>query len=146
VVKLRLKRFGRTHRPFYRLSAMDIRTPRNGMSIEELGTYDPVEKDEARQIQFNADRVKHWLDAGAQPSETVVSLLRKAGIDLPKGLAANLEAGRARSAKNVAVRNKRKAEKEAKVKAQAEAHAAHKAKKAAAGEGAPAAEGEKKEG
>jgi hypothetical protein len=64
-----------------------------------------------------------------------VSLLRKAGIDLPKGLAANLEAGRARSAKNVAVRNKRKADKEAKVKAQAEAHAAHKAKKAAAGGG-----------
>ena len=141
MVKLRLKRFGRTHRPFYRLSAMDIRAPRNGMSIEELGTYDPIEKDEARQIQFNADRVKHWLNAGAQPSDTVVTLLTKAGIELPKGLIASVESSRTRRAKATTVRNKRKAEKESKIKAQADAHAAHKAKKAAAG----GAEGEKKE-
>lgn len=85
VVKLRLKRFGRRHRPFYRLNAMDIRVPRNGVSIEELGTFDPLEGDNAKAIQFNADRVKYWLSVGAQPTETVASLLKKAGIDPTPG-------------------------------------------------------------
>jgi small subunit ribosomal protein S16 len=83
VVKLRLKRFGRRHKPYYRLTAIDIRAPRNGLSIEELGTYDPVEKDKQRQVQFNLDRVRYWLGMGAQPSETVRALLRKSGVDLP---------------------------------------------------------------
>ena len=83
VVKLRLKRFGRRHKPYYRLTAIDIRAPRNGMSIEELGTYDPVEKDQQRQIQFKTERVQYWLGVGAQPSETVRALLRKTGFDLP---------------------------------------------------------------
>lgn len=82
MVKLRFKRFGRRHVPFYRLNAMDIRTPRNGMPIEELGTYDPLEKDQAKAIQFNTERVKYWLSVGAQPSETVTSLLKKIGIEV----------------------------------------------------------------
>ncbi|MCX5662156.1 MAG: 30S ribosomal protein S16 [Planctomycetota bacterium] len=85
MVKLRLKRFGRIHRPFYRLNAMDIRVPRNGVSIEELGTFDPLEKDDAKAIQFKPERVKYWLSVGAQPTETVVSLLKKAGIDPTPG-------------------------------------------------------------
>ncbi len=85
MVKLRLKRFGRRHRPYFRLNAMDTRTPRNGTSIEELGTYDPIEKDATKAIAFNADRVKYWLSVGAQPSETVTSLLKKSGIDPTPG-------------------------------------------------------------
>ncbi len=80
MVKLRLKRFGRIKLPFYRLCAMDSRTPRNGKALEELGFYDPIHKDAAKQINFDADRVKVWLGKGAQPSETVRSLLVRIGV------------------------------------------------------------------
>lgn len=80
-VKLRLKRMGRSNHAFYRLSAVDSRTPRDGRVIEELGSYDPVNKDQAKQFTAKLDRCKYWLDQGAIPSETVSSLLKKAGID-----------------------------------------------------------------
>ncbi len=80
MVKLRLKRFGRAKLPFYRLCAMDSRTPRNGKALEELGFYDPVQKDQAKQINFDADKVKGWLAKGAQPSETVRGLLVRVGV------------------------------------------------------------------
>ncbi|MDZ4754511.1 MAG: 30S ribosomal protein S16 [Phycisphaerae bacterium] len=83
MVVLRLKRMGRTHRPFYRLGAMDKRSPRDGRVIEELGWYDPVGK--GVQVNFNIERVKHWIAVGAQPSETVANLLKKAGIDPTPG-------------------------------------------------------------
>ena len=79
MVVLRLKRMGRRHRPFYRISAMDRRSPRDGRVIEHLGFYDPLAPDE-RQLSINVDRVGHWLSVGAQPSETVTALLKKAGI------------------------------------------------------------------
>lgn len=80
-VKLRLKRFGRTNRPFYRLNAVDSRSPRDGRVIEELGHYDPIEKDQAKALVLKLDRCKHWLDVGAIPSETVSSLLKKSGLE-----------------------------------------------------------------
>lgn len=80
MVVLRLKRMGRAHRPFYRLGAMDKRNPRDGRVIEELGWYDPISKGE--QIKFNNERVSYWLGVGAQPSDTVRDLLRKAGIEV----------------------------------------------------------------
>lgn len=61
---------------------MDSRSPRDGVSIEELGTYDPMAKDESKSLNFKTDRVQYWLSVGAQPSETVRSLLRKAGVDI----------------------------------------------------------------
>lgn len=79
-VKLRLKRMGRRHRPFYRLNAIDGRAPRDGRAIEELGFYDPVEKDEAKQLRLNRERIEYWLSVGAQPSDTVRSLLKRSGI------------------------------------------------------------------
>lgn len=84
MVVLRLKRMGRRHRPFYRLGAMDKRAPRDGRVIEELGWYDPLAPEE-KQLSFKADRIDYWLSVGAQPSETVMSLLRKAGIDPKPG-------------------------------------------------------------
>lgn len=85
MVKLRFKRFGRIHHPVYRLNAIDQRSPRDGRAIEELGTYDPTNKDQSVQFKCNAERVKYWLSVGAQPSETVAALLKKAGIiEAPK--------------------------------------------------------------
>ena len=80
-VKLRFKRLGRKNAPFYRLSAIDSRSPRDGRVIEELGHYDPRNKDQAKQFVAKIDRCKHWLDVGAVPSETVSSLLKKNGLD-----------------------------------------------------------------
>ena len=80
-VKLRLKRMGRTHRPFYRLNAIDSRSPRDGRAIEQLGTYDPVNKDKEKQFSANIERCRYWLDHGAIPSETVSSLLKRSGLE-----------------------------------------------------------------
>ena len=80
-VKLRLKRMGRTNRAYFRLSAIDSRKARDGRVIEELGHYDPIEKDKAKQFVAKLDRCKYWLDQGAVPSETVSSLLKKSGLD-----------------------------------------------------------------
>jgi small subunit ribosomal protein S16 len=80
-VTLRLKRLGRSHAAFFRLNAMDSRSPRDGRVIEELGFYDPRNKDAAKQFNANLDRCRYWLDKGAVPSETVSSLLKKSGVD-----------------------------------------------------------------
>lgn len=80
-VKLRFKRMGRSHVAFYRLNAVDSRSPRDGRVIEELGFYDPVNKDQAKQFVVDLDRCRHWLDVGAIPSGTVSSLLKKAGVE-----------------------------------------------------------------
>ena len=84
MVVLRLKRMGRTHRPFYRLCAMERRVPVNGRAIEELGWYDPIAPEE-RQVNLKIERIDYWLSVGAQPSRTVASLLRKAGCDPKPG-------------------------------------------------------------
>jgi small subunit ribosomal protein S16 len=80
-VKLRLKRMGRTNHSFYRLNAVDSRAPRDGRVIEELGYYDPRNKDQAKQVNLKLERCKYWLDTGAIPSETVSSLLKKQGVE-----------------------------------------------------------------
>ena len=80
-VKLRLKRMGRKNAAFYRLNAMDSRSPRDGRVIEQLGYYDPRNKDQAKQFVAKLDRCRYWLDVGAVPSETVSVLLKKNGLD-----------------------------------------------------------------
>ncbi|NQU76191.1 MAG: 30S ribosomal protein S16 [Planctomycetes bacterium] len=76
-VKLRLKRFGQRHRSFFRLNAVDSRKPRDGRVIEELGWYDPANKDPKKQIRLKLDRITYWLSVGAQPTETVADLLKR---------------------------------------------------------------------
>ena len=78
MVKIRLKRFGRKNHAFWRINAVDIRSPRDGKVIEELGFYDPITKDQARQVFVNKARVEYWLKTGAQPSDTVKQLLKRA--------------------------------------------------------------------
>ena len=72
---------GRTHRPFYRVCAMDARSPRDGRVIEQLGTYDTsVPETDARAI-LKGDRIAYWLSVGAQPSPKVATLIKKYGTD-----------------------------------------------------------------
>ena len=71
---------GRRHRAFYRLNAMDSRSPRDGRVIEELGWYDPCAKNTDEQVSLNRERIEHWLSVGAQPSDTVRDLLKRNGI------------------------------------------------------------------
>lgn len=80
MVRLRFKRFGRTHKPFYRLCAIDQRAPRDGAAIEELGWYDPTNPDAEKQTSLDLERIRHWIGTGAQPSETVSDLLVKHGV------------------------------------------------------------------
>ena len=84
MVVLRLSRRGRTHRPFYRLSAMDRRSPRDGRVIEELGWYDPIAPED-KQLSIKVARVDYWLSVGAQPSRTVCGLLKRVGCDPTPG-------------------------------------------------------------
>ncbi len=71
---------GRRHRPFFRINAVDSRTPRDGKILEKLGHYDPIEKDLSKQLVLNIDRVKFWLEKGAVPSDTVSQILLQQGI------------------------------------------------------------------
>ncbi|HBG27833.1 MAG: 30S ribosomal protein S16 [Planctomycetes bacterium GWF2_41_51] len=80
-VKLRLTRMGRRHKPFFRLNAIDSRSPRDGRIIEKLGHYDPIEKDAAKQLVLKKERIEYWLGVGAVPSETVAELIARIGIE-----------------------------------------------------------------
>lgn len=76
-VRIRLARYGRKKRPFYRIVAADQRSPRDGRYIERLGHYDPMTDDE-NNLEINLERVDYWLGVGAAPSETVAGLINKA--------------------------------------------------------------------
>jgi small subunit ribosomal protein S16 len=77
-VKIRLRRAGRKKQPTYRVVVADSRSPRDGKFIEILGQYAPRTGEQA--LKLKSERVNYWLDNGAQPTDTVRSLLRKAGI------------------------------------------------------------------
>lgn len=77
MVKIRLKRMGAKKSPFYRIVVADVRAPRNGKFIEELGYYDPMH---GKEIKINEESAKKWLSTGAQPTEVVKTLLRRKGI------------------------------------------------------------------
>jgi len=74
--KIRLKRFGTKKRPYYRIVVVDSRAPRDGRAIEEVGLYHPIEIAE-KQLVLKEERIREWLDQGAQPSDTVRQLLNK---------------------------------------------------------------------
>jgi small subunit ribosomal protein S16 len=73
-VRIRLKRFGTKHRPYYRIVVTDSRNPRDGRTLEEVGFYHPIEIAE-KQISVREDRIREWLGKGARPSDTVRKLL-----------------------------------------------------------------------
>ena len=76
-VRIRMKRLGRKHRPFYRICVMDQRSPRDGKAIEELGHYDPMVRNKAERVKLNLERVDYWVSVGAQPSDKVAVLIKK---------------------------------------------------------------------
>jgi small subunit ribosomal protein S16 len=78
VVKIRLARFGSKKNPIYRIVVADEQTPRDGRALESIGRYNP--QLEPSLIEIDADRAKHWLARGAQPSQPVRRLLQKQGI------------------------------------------------------------------
>jgi small subunit ribosomal protein S16 len=159
-LKLRLMRMGRRHKPYYRLNAIDSRTPRDGRIVEKLGHYDPIEKEQAKQLVLNKERIEYWIGVGAVPSDTVAELIARIGIvskhyqerqahkkkarqiAKKKGLlydnTQRLEAKKA--AEKTEAETKAKADADAKVKAEADAKA-----KAEAEAKAKADAGEKKE-
>ena len=77
MVKIRLRRMGAKKAPFYRIVVADSRYPRDGRFIEEIGTYNPVVQ--PAELKVDVDRAQAWIKTGAQPTETVRDLLKKAG-------------------------------------------------------------------
>jgi small subunit ribosomal protein S16 len=72
-----MKMLGRKHRHYFRIVAIDGRQPRDGRTIEELGSYDPQIKDTDERVKLIPDRIKYWLSVGAQPSENVAIFIKK---------------------------------------------------------------------
>lgn len=80
-VSIRLSRGGAKKRPYYRIVVADARSPRDGAFIEKIGTYNPLlAKDDAKRIVLDAERAKHWLAVGAQPTDRVARFFDAAGI------------------------------------------------------------------
>ncbi len=78
MVKIRLRRTGKTKQPSYRVVVADSRSPRDGKFIEIIGHYNPIRNPKV--LEINADRARYWLGVGAQPSDSVVNLLKRQNI------------------------------------------------------------------
>ena len=78
--RIRLKRMGAKKTPVYRIDVFDGRSPRDGKSIETVGTYDPRAEDANQKTTLKRDRVVYWLDKGAKPTVTVQNIFKKNGI------------------------------------------------------------------
>lgn len=129
MVRLRLTRMGRRHRPFYRLNAVEKRTQRDGRVLENLGWYNPMEKDVSKQAELKSDRIKHWLSQGAQPSDTVKDLLARHEVIDAAAWTAERESKRRKNYEAAVARKQadeaaKRAEEEAAKKAADEASAA----------------------
>ena len=78
MVKIRLRRMGAKKNPYYRIVVADSRSPRDGRCIEEIGSYDPLTKPAT--VKVDAEKAQNWIKNGAQPTDTVRGLLKKAGV------------------------------------------------------------------
>ena len=116
-VKIRMTRMGRRHRPFFRINAVESKTPRDGRILEKLGHYDPIEKNAEKQLVLNLERIKFWMGQGAVPSETVAEILVKQGVECPQLAAKQARRDRARKTARKLGKPFTQAEKEAAAKA-----------------------------
>jgi small subunit ribosomal protein S16 len=124
---------GRRHRPFFRINAVDSRTPRDGRILEKVGYYDPLEKDVDKQIVLEKERVEFWLGQGAVPTDTVSEILLRQGIKHKYAAEKKVRRNKARTVAHKKGRlftktervlaEKKKAEQEAQSKGQGEAAA-----------------------
>ena len=76
-VRIRMKKMGRKHRPFFRICIMDSQKPRDGKAIEEVGYYDPMVREKSDRVSLKMDRIDYWMSVGAQPSDKVATLIKK---------------------------------------------------------------------
>lgn len=83
-VKIRMTRMGRRHRPFFRINAVESKTPRDGRILEKLGHYDPLEKNDDKQIVINKERIEFWISQGAVASDTCAQIFKKYDIACPQ--------------------------------------------------------------
>jgi len=104
-LKIRLRQQGRTNRPFYRLVLTDVRAPRDGKYLEALGWYNPFEAEEDKSLSLDAARIQHWLNLGAEISDSAESLVAKVA---PSVIRAQTEKALALKAKETAKRKARK--------------------------------------
>ena len=95
-VKIRLRKQGRTNRPFFRIVVTDIRSPRDGKYVEALGWYNPFETELDKLVSINSERVAYWLGLGAQISDCVESLLSKVAPQVVQAHADKVLAHRAK--------------------------------------------------
>lgn len=122
-VKLRLRRMGKKKQPIYKVVAADARSPRDGKFLEAVGIYNPLTNPHT--IDLKEERINYWLDKGAQPTNTVNSLLKQKGINLKRDIAKrklpqekaeallkSWQAGKEAAAEKKAVKKKKKAKKE----------------------------------
>jgi len=110
-VSLRLSRGGSKKRPYYKIVAANSRAPRDGMFLEQIGTYNPLlGKDDENRVRFNEERARYWLSVGGQPTDRVARLLDKAGL---KERAATNNPNKAVPGKKAKERAEEKAEKAA---------------------------------
>ena len=80
-LKIRLARGGSKKRPYYHVVLADARSPRDGRFLESLGSWNPMlAKDDEKRVQLNAERIKHWIENGAQPTDRVLRFLNEAGV------------------------------------------------------------------
>ncbi|EJT03500.1 30S ribosomal protein S16 [Rhizobium sp. CCGE 510] len=80
-LKIRLARGGSKKRPYYHVVLADARSPRDGRFLENLGSWNPMlAKDDEKRVQLNAERIKHWIEQGAQPTDRVLRFLDEAGV------------------------------------------------------------------
>ncbi len=80
-LKIRLARGGSKKRPYYHVVVADARSPRDGRFLEKLGSWNPMlAKDDAKRVEIDAERIKHWIDNGAQPTDRVLRFLNEAGV------------------------------------------------------------------
>jgi len=108
-LKIRLRKHGRTNRPFFRLVLTETRTKRDGKYIEALGWYNPIESEDEKCLSVDVARVAHWMGQGAEISENVISLLKRGAPEIV----------RMHSARSVAQRAKEAAKRKARKKAAA---------------------------
>ncbi len=155
-VRIRMKKMGRRHRPFFRICAVDSRAPRDGKVIEELGIYDPMVRDVDARAVLKGERIDYWLGVGAQPSDKVKVLIKKYGtegshLEQQKAAVARLRTLKPQAPPPMAVPLPKKKEEEASTKGETESEAPAETApeapaEAAASEQAPAAEEKKEEG
>jgi small subunit ribosomal protein S16 len=136
-VVIRLRRTGRKNRPCYRITVTDTRFPRDGRSLETLGLYDPLRKDEAQQLMLNQERTAHWLQHGAVPSEIIQSIFNRLGV-FPRKPKQKIE--RPGRKKKTATQKRRSDAKAARLTAKAARHAERVKVRRAAAKAAPAGE------